>query len=99
MKGSFDRPIEKSITDLLTDRTMGCSFDIIEAPVEDHSSLIRIMSEMVLPQQLAFNQGPNYSHIVILNSPNRIRTGNGPTYVLDNAFDEKEFYILPENIP
>lgn len=96
---SFDKPIDRTVTDLLLDRSRGCSLDIIETPVEDHSSLIRVMSKLVYPTQFAFNQGPtNYNFLVLLSSPERIRTGNGPTYALDNAFDEKEFYVLPEDM-
>jgi len=96
---SFNKPVERSITDLLTDRTKGYSLDIIEAPIEEHSGLIKVMSELPLDLQFAFNQGPtNFRYIVLLNSPEKVRTGKGPTYVLDNAFDEREFYVLPEGM-
>jgi len=96
---SFDKPIDRTVTDLLLDRSRGCSLDIIETQVEDHSGLIRVMSNLVYPTQFAFNQGPtNYNFLVLLSSPERIRTGRGLTYAIDNIFDEKKIYVLPEDM-
>jgi len=86
---SFKRPVEGSISDLLTDRTTGTSLDIIETPVNDRNDFLRVQSESTLDLQFAFNQGPtNYGHLVLMKSPEAIRTGKGPTYILDNAFEK-----------
>ncbi len=96
---SDNSPIERAITDILTDRDRGFSVSIIENPVEGYQTSPEIGYEMLTKPRLAFNQGPtNHKHLVLLNSPEKIRTGEGLTWVLDNAFDEKEFYVLPENM-
>ena len=91
-------PLNVSVTDLLTSREEGCHIYLAIQPRNEFERKSK-QAGKVITAKLALNYGPdgNFSSMyhVFLNSPEALN-GTGSVFVLDNAYDDKRFFVVPE---